>query len=142
MGKLKRTLHHAQWRVAVAVHDAVAERAVVGADTQCSVARFALLDKRPKFLFDAVKFRGILVVRVFADVEFFGVSVVAGVDSNHLAPLHRLECGIRLEMNVGDHRHIRAERTDAGNDRLEVGGVALGLRGDAYDLAAGIDQGH
>ena len=106
MGKLKRTLHHPQWRVAVAVHDAVAERAVVGADTQCAVACFRLLDERRKFLFDAVEFRGIFVVGVFADVEFFGVGVVAGIHANHLAPFHRFKSGVRLEVNVGDHRHI------------------------------------
>ena len=106
MGKLKRTLHHPQWRVAVAVHDAVAERTVVGADTQCSVARFALLDERHELGLDASQLVGVLLVGVFADVEFFGVGVVAGIHANHLAPFHRFKSGVRLEVNVSDHRHI------------------------------------
>ena len=106
MGKLKRALHHAQRRVAVAVHDAVAERAVVGADTQCAVARFAFLDERRELGLDASQLVGVLLVGVFADIEFFGVGVVAGVDAHHLAPFHRFKSGVRLEVNVGDHRHI------------------------------------
>src|SRR5688572_21128711 len=31
-GELQRTLHHPEWRVAVAVHDAVAKRAVIRPD--------------------------------------------------------------------------------------------------------------
>ena len=141
-GELQSALHHAQRRVAVAVHYAVAERTVVGADTQCSVARFALLDERRELGLDASQLVGVLLVGVFADIEFFGVGVVAGVDAHHLAPFHRLECGVRFEVNVGDHRHIRAARADAGDDRLEIGGVAFGLRGDADNLATGLDQGH
>ena len=141
-GELQSALHHAQRRVAVAVHDAVAERAVVGADTQRAVARFALVDEWRELGLNTLQLACVLFVGVFADVEFFGVGIVAGVDAHHLAPLHRLECGVRLKMNVGHDRHVRPARADAGDDRLEVGGVAPGLRGDANNLAAGIDQCH
>ena len=36
-GKFQRAFHHAQRRVAVTVHDAVAERAVIGADAQAAL---------------------------------------------------------------------------------------------------------
>ena len=141
-GELQSALHHAQRRVAVAVHDAVAERAVVGADTQRAIARFALVDEWRELGLNTLQLACVLFVGVFADVEFFGVGIVAGVDAHHLAPLHRLECGVRLKMNVGHDRHVRAARADAGDDRLEIGGVAFGLRGDADNLATHINQRH
>ena len=141
-GKFQRALDHAQRRVAVAIHDAVAERTVVGADTQCAVARFAFLDERRKLRLDTRQLIGVLLVGVFADVEFFGVGIVAGIDAHHLAPLDRLHRGVRLEVNVRHHRHIRTTGTNPGDNMLKIGGVAFGLCGDAYDLATGIDQGH
>ena len=117
-GKLQRALHHAQRRVAVAVHDAVAQRAVIGADAQGAVARFALIDQWRELLLDPGQLGGILLVGVFADIELFRVGIVAGIDTHHLAPLHSLHRGVRLEVDVRHHWHVRAAVADAGDDVL------------------------
>ena len=104
--KLQRALNHAQRRIAKAIHNAIAQRTVIGANPQRPTARFTFLHERRELFLDAREFRRVLFVRVFADDKFFGVSVVARINPNHLAPLHRLQRGVRLEMNIGNHWHI------------------------------------
>ena len=69
-GEFERALDHAQRRVAEPVHDAVAERAVVGADAHGPAKLFAELHQRREFFFDAPQFGGVLLVGVFLDGEF------------------------------------------------------------------------
>ena len=68
--ELERALHHPKRRVTVAIQDAIAERAVIGADAHCDAALFAELHQRPEPGTNAAQLRGILLIRVFTDDEF------------------------------------------------------------------------
>ena len=139
-GEFQRALDHAERRVAVAVHDAIRKRAVVGPDAQRAAVLLAKFHQRRETLADALQFGGVLVVGVFLHREFFRVGVVAGIDAHFLHPLRRLHRGIGLEVDVGDNRHVASTRTQSGDDVLQVRGVLHRRRGDAHDLAADCDE--
>ncbi len=139
-GELDGALDHAGGRVAEAVHDAVAERAVVGADAHGDAARLAEVDERLEGLVDAGEFLLVLVVGVLAHGELLFVGEVAGVDTDFLDPLRGFHGGVGLEVDVGDDGHVAAGGGELGLDVLEIGGVLHRRRGDADDLAADVDQ--
>ena len=139
-GELQRAFHHAQRRIAVAVHDAVAEGTVVGPDTHGTAEAFAFEDERGEALLDARQFGGVGLVGVFLDGELLRVGVVAGIDADLLDPLHRFHRGVRLEMDVGDDGDVATDGMEFADDVLKVRGVLNGGRGDADDLAADGDE--
>ena len=139
-GELQRALDHAQRGVAVAVHDAVGERAVVGADAQGALQLLQLQHERGELLLDAAQFGGVGVVGVFLDGKLLGVGVVAGIDAHHLDPVRGFHRGVRLEVNVGHDGHEAAARTQLGDDVLQVCRVLHRGRGDADDLATDGDE--
>ena len=139
-GELDGALDHAGGRVAEAVHDAVGERAVVGADAHGDAARLAEIDERLEGLVDAGEFLLVLVVGVLADGEFLFVGEVAGIDADFLDPLRGFHGGVGLEVDVGDDGDVAAGGGELGLDVLEIGGVLDGGRGDADDLAADLDE--
>ena len=115
---------------------------MIGTDAKSASAHFAFLHQRGKLLFNALKLGGVLFVRVFANDKFLGVSVIAGIHTHHLTPFHSLHRGIRLEMNIRHHRHIRTARANASQNVFEIGRVLFSLRGDADNLATHIHQRH
>ncbi len=135
-GKLQRALDHAERRVAVAVHDAIAERAVVRADAHGDAARLAQLDQRGEALPDSLELRQILLVAVFTHRELFRVGVVAGIDAHFFHPPSRLHRRVGLEVNVRDERHAATALEQASLDVLQIPRVLHRRRGDAHDLAA------
>ena len=110
-GKLERAFDHAQWGVPEAVHDPIAQRAVVGADAHGAAQFLAELHQRREAVFDALQLSGILLVGVFLGGKFFGVGVIARVDADDLDPFGRLHSGFRLEVNVRDNRDLAAPRS-------------------------------
>ena len=64
--ELERRLDHARRRIAVAVHDAVGQGAVIGADAHGDAAVLALEHQRREALFDAIDLRGVVLVRILA----------------------------------------------------------------------------
>ena len=112
-GKLERALHHPERGVAVAVHDPVAERAVVGSDAHRNAAFAAQPDERSEPLANPLQLRRILLIGVFDDFELLGVGVVARIDPDLLDPLRGFERGLRFEMDVRDDRHIAAARAQS-----------------------------
>ena len=140
--ELERALHHAERRVAVAIHDAVRKRPVICANAHGDSARLAQLDKRRKPLADPIQLRRVLFVGVFADLEFFRVGVVARIDAHFLHPFCRFHRCVGLEMDVGDDRHIAAALAQTFDDVLEIARILHRRRGDADDLAAGVRQLH
>ena len=86
-GELQRALDHAEGRVAVAVHDAVAERAVVGADAQDAAEFETEFDQRREPLFDPFEFGLVLEVAIFLDGELLRVGVIPGIDANRLSTI-------------------------------------------------------
>ena len=135
-GELQRALDHAERRVAVAVHDAVAQRAVVRADAQGAAEALGLQHERGELLLDALQLLGVRVVGVFLDGELLGVGVVAGVHADLLDPLHGLHRGLGLEVDVGHDRHLAALGAELADDVLQIGRILHRGGGDAHDLAA------
>ena len=139
-GEFKGAFHHAERGVAVAVHDAVRQRAMVGADPHGAAEILAQQDQRGELLADALEFLVVLGIAVFADGELFLIGVIAGVDADFFDPFGGFEGGVGFEMDVGDERDVAAGGTDFAGDVLEIGGVGLGLGGDADDFAADLRQ--
>lgn len=135
-GKLQCALHHAVWCIAMAVHDAVAERAMIRADAHGSVQRFALLHEGHELLLHVGDFLGVFGVGVFLHRELLFVGIVAGIDAHFFHPLHGLHGGVGFKMDVGDERDITARRADAIADVLEVLGDHSCLGRDTDDLTA------
>ena len=140
--KLQRALHHAERRVAVAVHDAVAERTVVRADAQGAPELLAPQEERRHRLADALQLGVVVAVGILPHREFLFVRVVAGIDAHLLHVLDRLHRGGGQEMDVGHQRHVG----EAGGGELLTDGLqaARGLhvgRGHADDLATHLGQG-
>ena len=115
-GEFEGAFHHAQRRVAVAVHDAVAEGAVVGADAQAALEPDGFEHEGREFFLDAPQFGGVLVVVVFLDGEFFGIGVIAGVHAHHFHPFDGFHGGFGLEMDVGHDGHEAALLAQFGHD--------------------------
>ena len=140
-GELERALDHAERGVAVAVHDPVRERTVVGADAHGAAAVLAEADERDELVADAFELRRVLAVRIFADLEFFLIDEIARVDADFFHPFGGFESGVRFEMDVCDERHVAAGGADFAGDVFEVGGVEFRLGGDADDFAPRVRQG-
>ena len=139
-GEFQRALHHAERRVAVAVHDAVREGTVVRADADGAAEFLAELHQRRELFLDAPELLDVLLVGVFLDGEFLRVGVVAGIDADHLHPFGGFHRGIGLEVDVGDDRDQAAALAKFSDDVLQVRRVLHGGRGDADDLAADGDE--
>ncbi len=140
-GELEGALDHAERRVAVTVHDAVGEGAVVGADAHGDAALLAKGDQRGKPLADAGKLGEVLLVGILDDLEFFRVGVVAGIDADFLDPARGFQGGLGLEMDVGDDGDLAALGAEAPDDVPQIGGILDRGGGDADDLAAYFHKG-
>ena len=139
-GEFQRALHHAERRVAVAVHDAVAERAVIGSDAHGALQLLAEFHQRREAFLHALHLGGVRLVGVILDDEFLLVGVIARVDTDHFDPFGRFHGGLRLEMNVGHEGHEAAARAQFGDDVPQIGRVPHRRRGDAHELATDLDE--
>src|SRR4029450_6462571 len=82
--ELERALDHAGRRVAVAVQDAVRERAVIGPDPERAPELAAAAYERPEALGHALELLAVLGVAVLAHLEALLVGVVARGDADLL----------------------------------------------------------
>ena len=139
-GKFQRALDHAERRVAEAVHDAVAQAAVVRADAHRDAALFAKIHERRELFSNAPDLGGVFLVGVFANVKFFRVGEIARVDANFFNPLGGFQGGFGLEMDVCDEWDIAASFQKSGADAFQIARVFHGRSGDAHDFAAGFDE--
>ena len=139
-GKLQRTFHHAERRIAVAVHDPVAQRTVIRADAHGDAARPAQFDQGRELFPDTPDLGRILLVAVFAHREFFRVGIVARVDPHLVHPLGGLERRVGLEMNVGHQRHIATRLGQTLADRRQIPRILHRRRRDPHDLATRLGQ--
>ena len=139
-GEFEGALDHAERRVPVAVHDPVAQAAVIGPDPHGDTAFFAELDQRAESLADACDLGFILVVRVFPHVEFFGIREVAGIDPDFIHPLGRFERRVGFEMDVGNERDGAAGTAEFLADILQIFGILNRRRRDSHDLASDCDE--
>ncbi len=140
--ELQRALDHAQRRVSVAVHDALGERAVVGADAQGSAQLFATADQRRNGFVQALELPCVLGIRVLMCARVFLVGVVARIDADFLNVFDRLHRGLRHEMNVGDERDVgKTGGGELGADLSQsLGGGDVG-GGYADDFATDLGEG-
>src|SRR5205085_7360258 len=139
-GEFERAFHHAQRRVAVAIHDPIRERTVIRPDAHRAPELPAKFYQRREALADPLQLGGVLFVGVFEDLELFRVGVIAWVDPDFLYPLRRFHRGFRFEMNVGDDRHLAAALAQAAYDLLQIRRVLYRRRRDSHDLAADFRQ--
>ena len=136
--ELERALDHAERGVAEAVHDAVGERAVVGADAQRAAELLAAPHQRPEARGGVLHLFAPIGVAVFADGKLLLVGEVARIDAHLLDVLGGDQRGVGREMDVGDERHGDPAPPQLAADLREVLGLLEGGRGDARDLAAGL----
>ena len=139
-GKLEGALDHSERRVPIAVHDAIAQAAVVGTDAHGDTPVLAQFNKRRKFLPDSIEFLVVFIIRVFTDGEFLLVRIIARIDAHLFHPFCRLHCSFRLEMNVGHQRDVAISGAEAIDNMLKVRSVSYGWRGDTHDLTADSDE--
>src|SRR5438874_874603 len=71
MGKFQGALYHAEGGITVAVHDPIAERAVIRSDSHGDTAFHAQAHQRGKSLPNAIKLGRVLLVGVLDNLEFF-----------------------------------------------------------------------
>ncbi len=138
--KFQRAFHHTQRRIAVAVHDAVGQRTVVGANAHGAAEFLALQHQRRERLLQPLEFIGVLIVAVLACRKFLAVGVVARIDADLLAPQRRFHRRGRHEMDIGDNRRVQPAFAKFGDDVLEILRVVDRRRGDAQDFAAGFND--
>ena len=138
--ELERRLDHARRGVAVAVHDAVGQRAVIGANPHCDALLLALEHQGCEALLDALDLGGVVLVRVFADAKELLVGEVARVDAHFLDVLGSFHGRGWAEMDVGYERRLYAHTAQPAFDLADRFGVGHGRRGDAHDLTAGVHQ--
>ena len=93
-------------------------------------------------LLDAIDLGGVVLVGVLADAKELLVGEVARVDAHLLDVLGGLHGRRRAEVDVRDQRRLDAHAAQAALDFADGLGVGRGRRGDAHDLAAGLDQAH
>ena len=139
-GKLQRTLHHAIGRVAVAVQNAVGEGAVVRPQTHGAAVLLAEEHQRGKSRADFLDFLLVFIVGVVALHKLLLIHEVAGVHADFLHPLGSLHSGIGLEVDIGHQRHIAPGGTQLAGNVFQIGGIYLGLCGEADNFAAGLSQ--
>ena len=139
-GELQGALDHAERRVAVAVHDAVAERAVVGADADRDATFFTEEDQRREGFADALQLGGVLLVGVLLDGELLGVREVARIDADFFHPARGFHGGVGFEVDVGHEGHVATGFEQAALDVLQVGSVLDRRGGDADNLGTDVCQ--
>jgi hypothetical protein len=138
--ELEGALDHAGWGIAVAVEDAVAEGAVIRADTEGATQAAAELYQGGELFLEPGEFGLVFGVGVLADGEFFTVGVVAGVDADFFDPACGFEGGFGFKVDVGDDGHEALLVAQGFDDVFEVGGVFDCGGGDADEAAAGPDE--
>ena len=140
--KLEGALHHAEGGVAVAVHDPVAEGAVVGADAHGAAERLAAQDERGKCFVEAGELGVVVTVGVFAHREFLFVGVISGIDTDFFDVFDRFHGGAREEMDVGDEGDVgETGGGELGADGAQAFGGGNVGSGDADDFATDFGQG-
>ena len=107
--ELHHALDHPGSRIAVAAHDAVAQRTVVHAQAHCRVALAAHLDKGQQRLTHALELGVILFLGVLQLLECAcRIYKVPRVDAHTLTHLGGSKCRLGVEMDVGNQRNIAA----------------------------------
>ena len=105
--ELHHALDHTSSRVAIAAHDAVAERAVIHAQTHSSTMFTAHGDKGQQFVMYAVQFSLVFLVGIIQPLERAGrIDKVAGVDADAFTHTGCRQRCLGVEMNVGNEGNV------------------------------------
>ena len=114
---------------------------MVHTDADGRVVGLADVEERHETGFYLLQFLRVFLVGVLQlDEASGGINVVAGVDTHLLCVPRRHVGHVRIEVDVGHKGRAEAVGTDAGIDVFEVLGLANALRGEAHELASGLDN--
>ena len=137
--KLHHALHHTRRSVAVAAHNAVAERAVVHSQTHCRAMLLAYGDKGDERLGYFLYLASIFFV---GEREFFEcsrhVNKVAGIDSHLVGHASGFEGSFGIEVNIGHQRHIVAFIYQLSAYHAYAVGLTHALSGESHQVGSGI----
>ena len=132
--------YHAFRRVAVAAHDAVRQRTVVGSDAHGPTESLAFQHQRRESLADAFEFLCVRCIGVLDVFESFFVGVVAGVDADLLDVVRSDFGGVGRKVDVGDKGHIVPFFMQGRRDGLQGFRFLFGRRRDPNQLASRVDH--
>jgi hypothetical protein len=105
--ELHHALDHTCGRVAVAAHDAVAERAVIHTQTHSGAMFTAHGDKGQQFVMNAVQFGLVFLVGIIQLLERAGrINKVAGVDADAFTHAGCSQRCLGVEMDVGNEGNV------------------------------------
>ena len=139
--KLHAALYDALRRIAIARHDAVAERTVVHSYAHGSVVLAADGDKCGQTVVNLLQLGLVLLVGVVQMLELScRVDIVSGVYP-HLLGISRSHVGhVGVEVYVGHEGLPVAQPAKLGTDIAQVLSLTRALRGEPHQLASGIDD--
>ena len=136
--KLHYRLNHAGGGVAVAAHDAVAQRTVVHAQAHGGVVLAADVDKRHECIVYALQLMVIFLVGIRQCLELAGrVNEVAGIDAHLVSDGGSGKCSLGVEMNVGNERHVAPRFAELGAYLANALSLAHTLRCEPDDFGTG-----
>ena len=140
LGKLNRALHHPLRRIAKAVQNAVGQGAMVGTDAHRAAMLPAKQNQGRKFFPQAVQLLAVFGVGILPHFKLLLINEIARINTNLLHPFGSLHRGIRLEVDIGHQRHMAAGSAQFPGNILQIGGIRLGLGGQADNLAPCLRQ--
>ena len=76
----------------------------------------------------------------YANMEFFGVGKISGIDANFLDPAGGFEGGFWLEVDIGHERHMASNGIQGCADIFEVASIFDGGGRDSHDLATDLNE--
>ena len=135
LSELDGRLRHTLRRVAIATHDALRQRAVIGADAHSGVMRLTNLYQRGHPLPYPLQ---LVLILLLGELQLasIAVGVVAGVNAHLLHQRGGHLGGLGVEVDVGHQWHLAAALQQLLLDAAEVLGSLHIRRGDTHQLAA------
>ena len=138
--KLHTALHNTLRGVAIARHDAVAERTVVDADANSSMVLLTDIDKRHQLVLYLLQFLGIFGIGVLQMLERApGIDIVARIDAYLFAILRCHISGMRRKVHISHQWCLVTVSLQTSRDILHVLSFTRALSGETHQFATRIN---